>query len=134
VTFTEPKSELWSRAQAFLRSPVQHRVHLRAVAELPHGVRAGQTALSHYTMLTEPGRPVFAVGNRAWKAIRRKYDRHTVPPQEEDAYEIEIWNYDPFLFAEAGLADRLSLYLSLRDSRDERVEAALAEMIRGLRW
>lgn len=134
LAFSEPESELWSRAQTFLRSPVQHRVHLRAVAELPHGVRAGLTALAHYTMLAEPGRPVFAVGNRAWKTIRRKYDRHTVPSQEEDAYEVEIWNYDPFLFAENGYADCLSLYLSLRESRDERVEAALAEMMRGLRW
>jgi len=58
--------------------------------------------------------------------------------QELDSIEIEIWSYDPALFGQDGTVDRLSLYLSLKDNHDERVESALDhhdegnEMVKGL--
>ncbi len=134
VTFSLQRRELWSRAQSFLRSPVRMRRHIGVLKTPSLGVRAGLTALAHYSMLAEPDRSVFAVGDKDWKTIRHRYDGHVVPAQEPEACEIEIWGYDPTLFAENGLADRLSLYLSLRDNRDERVEAALEEMMEGLGW
>jgi len=36
------------------------------------------------------------------------------------------------LFAEDGIVDRLSLYLSLKEDHDERTETALKEMVKGL--
>ena len=32
------------------------------------------------------------------------------------------------------MVDRLSLYLSLKENKDERVEAVLEEMMKGLQW
>ncbi|EFB40206.1 MULTISPECIES: hypothetical protein [Parachlamydia] len=43
--------------------------------------------------------------------------------------ELEVWNYDPELFAKDGIVDPFSLYLSLQESKDERVEGALEEMM-----
>ncbi|MBI4578626.1 MAG: hypothetical protein HY718_02935 [Planctomycetes bacterium] len=134
VVFSAPKRELWLKAQPFLRSPVRRRHHVRTSYVPGPGVRAGLTALAQYTMLAEPARPVFAVRGREWARIRPHHEAHLVPAQEPQATEIEIWSYDPSLFAENGLADRLSLYLSLKGSQDERVEAALEEMLERLRW
>ena len=57
-----------------------------------------------------------------------------MPDRDPEAVEVEVWIYPPSLFAENGVADRLSLYLSLRESADERVEEALEEMMRGRKW
>lgn len=134
VTFPGSKRELWSKGQAFLRDPVRRRHHVMTTEAHLLRVRAGLTALARYTMLAEPARPVFAIRSKDWNTLKEHHGVHIVPPQELQAAEIEIWRYDPGLFAEDGLADRLSVYLSLKDSKDERVEAALAEMLEELRW
>lgn len=134
VIFTDQKRELWSKAQLLLRSPVKKRSYVRLLGELPAGARAGLTALAHYTMLDEPAKPVLAVTTREWMTFRQRDNVALVPSHEPEACEIEIWSYDPHLFAKNGLVDRLSLYLSLKDNQDERVEGALRQMMEGLRW
>jgi len=132
--FTGPKRELWSKSQACLRSPVK-RHHYVMTMDVPLlRVRAGLTALAKYTMLAEPTRPVFAMRAKDWDALKEQHEVLIVPTEEPQATEIEIWSYDPSLFAENGLADRLSVYLSLKDSKDERVEAVLNEMLDELEW
>ena len=48
--------------------------------------------------------------------------------------EIEVWWYPPALFAERGIVDPFSLYLSLKADHDERTEAALEEMMEKFQW
>jgi hypothetical protein len=57
-----------------------------------------------------------------------------VAAQDPDANEIEVWRYPPALFAERDVVDPLSLYLSLKGTSDERIEASLDEMMRKLGW
>jgi hypothetical protein len=56
------------------------------------------------------------------------------PSRDEADAAVELWVYDPCILAAAGRADRLSLYLSLHDEQDERVQAALAELLKGVEW
>jgi hypothetical protein len=42
--------------------------------------------------------------------------------------------YAPTLFASDGWVDRLSLYLSMRHTQDERVQTALDQMIKEVSW
>ena len=49
-------------------------------------------------------------------------------PEEADV-QLELWSYNPKLFEKDGLVDPFSLYLSLQDIKDERVEAALEKLI-----
>jgi DNA-binding MarR family transcriptional regulator len=53
---------------------------------------------------------------------------------EPGALHVEVWSYPPTLFARDGLVDPLSLYLSLRDTEDERVESALDQMMGDVSW
>ena len=57
-----------------------------------------------------------------------------LPSIETDAIELEIWRYDPAMFATDGIVDPFSLYLSLKDSKDERIQIALEEMMEKLAW
>ena len=43
--------------------------------------------------------------------------------------QLEIWHYDSKLFGMKGKIDALSLYLSLKDNADERIQISLTEMM-----
>ncbi|MFA7176805.1 MAG: hypothetical protein WC114_06125, partial [Smithellaceae bacterium] len=75
-----------------------------------------------------------AVGNGTGKLLIQKYGREALSRKDVQDYEIEVWSYEPALFAMDGVVDRLSLFLSLRDEEDERVEAALEQMMREMQW
>ena len=100
----------------------------------PPGPCAGLTALAHYSMLAEPLNPVFALGREDWRTLGKRRRIDQLPGREPGALEIEVWSYAPTLFAGDGVVDRLSLHLSLRDAKDERIETALEEMLRGHSW
>jgi hypothetical protein len=54
-------------------------------------------------------------------------------PEDADAV-IEAWTYNPIRLADAEAVDRLSLYLSLRASDDERVQKELTALLEGVAW
>lgn len=89
---------------------------------------AGLSALSHFSDLNEPLLPVFAIGPTQWKALK-KSGIEEIPSSEGALIELEIWHYNPNLFAKDGLVDLFSLYLSLKESKNERIEAALEKIM-----
>jgi len=134
LRFSEDRREIWERAQSFLRSPVNKRLFIRCTEGGQAAIRSGLTALAHYGMLAPPPHTVYALSREDWKALRSLHKIIEVPAQDPDGSEIEVWWYPPALFAEHGIADRLSLYLSLRDDHDESTEAALEEMMEKFKW
>jgi hypothetical protein len=129
LCFGEDKRALWERSREFMRSPVTRRTYVRPESQWP-GVAAGLSALAHFTMLAPPSNPVYALCMNDWKKIAV----HELPAPEPQSYEIEIWNYSPLLFQEEDVVDRFSLYLSLQDSTDERVQSALEKMMEEVLW
>lgn len=47
---------------------------------------------------------------------------------------IELWSYPPARFGKKGIADPLSVYLSLKHEEDERIRQALRGLLRGMKW
>jgi len=72
--------------------------------------------------------------SKEWKRVQNLNGLILLPMAEPDACQLEIWSYSPAIFAEKGVADRFSLYLSLKKNDDERVELALEEMMEQVRW
>ncbi len=134
LTFIGPKREVWAKAQPFLRTPVTKRVCIHQQQPCPEDIQAGLTALTHYSMLAAPARPVVAVYGQDQKALPRWHNKASIPSQDPEALEIEVWRYRPDLLASEGVVDPLSLFLSLKDNQDERVQAALEEMIGRIPW
>lgn len=126
--------DTWAKAQPFLRSPVKKRFHIKLLNADPPGLRAGLSALADYTMLAEPANPVIALSGENWKSLKQNHRVNEYPSPEPEALEIEVWSYIPSLFTKGKVVDRLSLYLSLKESQDERVKTALEEMMKGLKW
>jgi DNA-binding MarR family transcriptional regulator len=135
LRFNGTKRELWEKALEFMRNPVSRRFYIRQPRRKGLGPAAGLTALAHYTLLAPPTNPVYALNASDFKSLKQKNDiTETDGPIEPEVCAIEVWSYPPQLFANDDVVDRLSLYLSLRDSEDERVEAALGKMIGDIPW
>jgi len=133
LLFPENKEELWKQSRPFLQNPVQS---VKRILEenLPQTQRlaAGESALAQCSMLTSPGEPVYALWHRQWKDLAEM--AKTIPIEDEGTCQLQLWHYDPALFAVAGRVDPFSLYLSLQQERNERIESALEEMMEKLEW
>lgn len=131
------KQDVWKKAEPLLRSPIKSRHPMpipRNALTWPNTFRSGLSALAHYSMLAEPRDVAFALSRAEWQSFREKHGVTEASPDERGVTTAEIWNYAPALFAQDGWVDRLSLYLSLRDTQDERVQAALEQVMKEVPW
>lgn len=136
LVFSLAGRALWEKVLPYLSDPVKKRFWVVAPGMGDLGPLAGLTALADFSDLVPPANPVYAVGQEDWLRLKRERDFASLCRSEgdEDSSEIQIWSYPPGILAEGGAVDRLSLYLSLRDTGDERVERALEKMMEGFEW
>ena len=98
--------ELWEKAMPFLVSPVEK---IAFSDFLPSGsLKCGINALSEYTLINEENSDMYAI-NRT------------------DMHQSDI----PI---NTGTVDKLSLYLSLKDNDDERVQIELDNLLNDIQW
>jgi len=135
--FTADGEALWREALPFLRSPVKRSVWVlageSALRQLP---KAGMSALACYSMVNDDPVPSYATTvNRLRRGIDEK-QFSVLEPGNDEGVRVELWGYDPLLLVREGdaAADRLSVCLSLRDDPDERVQASVVEMMKGVEW
>jgi hypothetical protein len=135
LVFPMDRRALWSLALPRLSTPVRGTrwVRTRGIARSQFPI-AGTTALAHQTSLADDAIPTLAAHGPSVKAALQERQVVEVPTAEEADARMEAWRYDPALLAHSGVVDPLSLYLSLRDSPDERVQQALATLLDDLPW
>ena len=86
------------------------------------------------TAVAAQQQPVIALRGKTCNTLQTRNGIQLAASPEPDTLEIEIWRYDPELFAQNGIVDQLSLYLSLQEMDDERVETARHHMMEQLPW
>lgn len=127
--------ELWDKALSFLSTPVQKHLFLQPSDTILTFPDAGQTALSHYTMLAEPRNPEKAVFSRKWRSIQAEADlQQGYQFRYPESFRVEIWKYAPEKLIGGQVVDPLSLYLSLKDEDDERIQDALDSIMKVIKW
>lgn len=134
LRFNRDKKQVWETALERLRSPVKKRFWVKAFSNKPFGLRAGLSALAHYSNLAEPANPVLALEGKQWKKVHNTDDVMILDIAESNASELEVWSYSPKLFGEKGVVDRFSLFLSMREDNDERVQSSLKGMMEQVEW
>jgi DNA-binding MarR family transcriptional regulator len=135
LTLPDNRKELWDLALPYMKSPVRTSYYISPDSDLLqlHNIfRAGLPALSVYSMLADPGYPVMAIGPDTWNSI--KAGLRLLPIREEGAAELQVWRYSPETLSPGETVDIFSLYLSLMDEKDERIQKALSEMMEGFNW
>lgn len=134
IHFPETGKALWEKALPYMTTPVSKHLFVTSFTQTGKDCLAGQSALALYTLLTEPKIPVFAISAHEWKARLQQDKIVDLKSPEPGGFDIELWKYAPAQFATQEGVDRLSLYLSLRNSTDERIQSALEALMRGMEW
>ncbi|OGV67280.1 MAG: hypothetical protein A3K19_30165 [Lentisphaerae bacterium RIFOXYB12_FULL_65_16] len=125
----------WKKALPLLRSPVARKTHVLILKpDAVHAQDAGLTALAQLTALATDPRPEMAMSGAAYRAAVAGGALAPQPFADPGCVSMEQWLYAPGLTAGARVVDRLSLFLSLKDSPDERVQGALNELLEGMQW
>ena len=128
------RKKLWEQALPLINTPVTQTKCVRmGNAALKYPV-AGLTALAKCSMLAAPHVSTIAMTNDQWKHVEAEFCFEETRLDDPEATQIQIWSYDPELFAEHGIVDRFSLFLSLKDETDERVEGSLEELMEAVSW
>jgi DNA-binding MarR family transcriptional regulator len=132
IQFVDTGKGLWEKALPSLSSPVYKRLSFEKFRS-SDTMCSGLNALSDQTMLAAPNRKVLAIGQAEWNRKYRNNAGETIPANDAPV-EIELWRYDPRPLGVTGMVDPLSLYLSLRDNPDERVEQARDQLLKEFAW
>jgi DNA-binding transcriptional ArsR family regulator len=124
--------EYFKKGLKYIKTPVK-RVFF--VEEAPqNSLIAGLEALSELSMINPPEYMVRAISNKYLKEKDIKIINNMDIVKDNKFVQLEVWDYDPKLFSANKYPDLLSLYASLKDEKDERIEMALDEMLRGEVW
>lgn len=126
--------ELYQLSSEYLQSPVQKKIYVSPSCfniELPF---AGETALAKQSMLNYPKHAVYAMDKKLVKDIPKNAIIDPNLMTDSDYIEIELWKYNPMVFASDGIVDIVSLVQSLKVVEDERVEMQIEEIMEKYRW
>ena len=95
---------------------------------------AGMSALSQRSLLEDDRLATYAVSKKSLPALLDNRVFRQTLGSEEATFTLEAWNYDPGVLSKHTAVDPLSLYLSLRDSPDERVQQQLETLLESVSW
>lgn len=125
---------LWQRAEPLLSSPIRkiHRIHWDQPGY--SAVVAGLTALSRRTMIEDDRLPTWALPHDVYRTNLEMGVFSACPNSDEINVRLESWNYNPLLLGGSESVDSLSLYLSLRDSADDRVQQQTQQLVAEVEW
>lgn len=140
IKFKFERKELWHRAkeQNLLTSPVLKTVYVDDLTGNVSMLRTNASALPEYTSLNPSKQHYYAIEKSAFYFLQKNNGLINAN-NREGKYAIEVWKYNPSTLANEmpnnqSVVDPLSLYLSLKDNRDERIEMALEQIIEKYIW
>ena len=127
--------EVFRKAKQYLRSPVRQKIGItRNTLPMAAGVcLAGETALAKYTMLAEPKQAVWGMTKKVFNDMLALDAFEVIDSLDRIEEWVEIWAY-PSLTERQYIADAASLYLSLEENPDERIQIALDELKEQVNW
>lgn len=132
LKFEMSKQQLWEFALPFMTSPVKLIKYFSGWVLKESLKWTNISALAHYTSLNADPKEYYACKQVIMNFLP------SVNLQPSNALEanigVEVWKYDPYFLAEDGYVDKLSLYLSMRHHKDERIQIALDELMEIVKW
>ena len=136
LNFSLSGKNLWDKALPLFRSPVKKKAFVIGnIFNNGNLFMGGLSALAEYSMIAEGQLPTYAVEKNKYQQLLRDYQIEEIPSGGGASAEVEIWSYNPGIFANKNrLVDPLSLFLSLKDNHDERIQGELEEMMEDRLW
>ena len=117
--------ELFERIQHYLLTPVRQVGYMDQSLVTDHMVLSGESALSEMSMLNPSRIRTYAVYEKDFN--NSQLIDELIDPDVQ--VKVEIWAYNPQLFTHTNIADTLSIVLSLKENKDERIEEVLEDIL-----
>ncbi len=130
------RKTIYAEVLPFLQDPVKKNIFIdkNVLKELVNQYQltdelmtSGLSALSETTML-DSADETYAISKKRFNALRKiddSIDFALFERQISNSSELQIWNYQPFSLDGTYTVDPISLYLSVKDVEDPRVEMEL---------
>ncbi len=125
--------ELWDKALPFLINPVRRSMWIVNKDRLPYCL-AGISALSRYSMINEDDFLTYATISSIAKNNLDIVEISQDSRPADNVSNLQIWKYNPKLISSEDCVDPLSLYLSLKENHDDRVQMSIESMLGKFRW
>lgn len=140
IRFRNDRHELWNIAfqQNLLVNPVIKTVYVDEKPKDLFLLRCNASALPEYTDLNPSRQEYFAIEKTVFYGLQ-KIKALVNPNDYEGKYALEVWKYNPLTLVDElpndrTVVDPLSLYLSVKESMDERIEMALDQIMEKFIW
>ena len=131
ITMSGEKKMLWERIRPFMRDPIIRRIYLKEDIRLQD--KAGISALSEYSMLSDNSYPTYAVLKKDLREHGVLDNKESVKGEGIGCLVLELGFFlEP---VKKGVQDPLSVLLCIEDElSDPRVEGAVEEMLEEYVW
>ncbi|MBE5958362.1 MAG: MarR family transcriptional regulator [Lachnospiraceae bacterium] len=125
------RKEYYKKAKDYLINPVQKLVTIKRVELNSEMCKAGETALSKLSQLNLPRIEEYAVykGEEIVDQFEIVDERLL---EGDNILKVELWKYNPMYFSKNGIADPVSIACTFKESKDERIEMSIEEMLEEL--
>ena len=140
IRFRYDRHELWNIAhqQNLLVNPVIKTVYVDEKPESLFLLQSNTSALPEYTDLNPSRQEYFAIEKTVFYGLQ-KSNALVNMNEYEGRYALEVWKYNPLTLVDelpndSAVVDPLSLYLSVKENRDERIEMALEQILKKFIW
>ncbi len=114
----------WEELRGRMTSPRRRVVGLECLPPGLAAVPSGTEALAMRSMLNPPEWRELAAFHTDYSRLRQGE-----VPVADAPVRLELWNYRPIVMLDGGI-DPFSLWLTLKDEQDDRVQSCLDEMMR----
>jgi len=140
IRFQHERNELWNTAmeQGLLVNPIIKTIFVDEKPKDLFLLKSNASALPEYTDLNPSRQEYFAIEKTVFYGLQ-KSNALVNPNDYEGRYALEVWKYNPLTLVDElpndrAVVDPLSLYLSVKESRDERIEMALEQILEKFIW
>lgn len=134
LAFAAQGRKLWKQALPLLSSPIKKIHWIRWDQPAYPALKAGITALSRLTSISDDPIPTYALPSVTFQANLEKGTFTGCQGPEDATVRMEAWSYNPMRLGDSQMVDPLSLYLSLSDSADDRVQQQTEILIDQIKW
>lgn len=126
VHFMADNKALWEQAQPYLINPIKEVWYCDDICSDDELCACSYNALAQYTSLNPDQTLMFAFEKEAFKVLKSNNIFYGLNRMDGTA-KIEVWEYPPIGLKK--IVDKLSLYMTLKNDSDARVENELEIMI-----
>jgi len=133
IIFDLNKKELWHKALPYMKTPIKKTVFINEQLPVNMTSITNTNALAFYTDINDDTKRHYAINNKDFIKLVKEKQVKTISGYDGD-YIVELWRYNPNVLSDNKFVDPLSLYLTYKDTKDERIEMALEQIIKKQQW